>query len=100
MEYIYTALLLHSIGKEINEENVKKVLEVSGAKVNDAKVKALISALEGVNIEEVIKQTAIPVVASTSAKKEEVTAEKKEAKPEETEKKAEEAAGGLASLFG
>jgi large subunit ribosomal protein L12 len=98
MEYVYTALLLHSAGQQINEENVKKVLAASGAKVDDARVKALISALEGVNIDEVVKQTAMPVVAA-AAPKEEKTAEKKE-KPEETEKKAEEAVTGLASLFG
>jgi large subunit ribosomal protein L12 len=99
MEYIYTALLLHSAGQQINEENVKKVLTASGSKVDDARVKVLISALEGVNIDEVIKQTAMPVVAAAPAPKEEKTTEKKE-KPEEAEKKAEEAVTGLASLFG
>ena len=99
MEYIYTALLLHSTGKKINEENVKKVLTASGAKVDNAKVKALVSALEGVKVEEVMKQAAVPVVATAPVKKEEKV-EKKEEKPEEVEKKAEEAAGGLASLFG
>jgi len=100
LEYVYTALLLHSTGKKINEENVKKVLTASGAKVDNAKVKALISALEGVNIKEVMKQAAVPVVATTPAKKEEKVKEKKEEKPEEAGKKAEEAASGLASLFG
>jgi large subunit ribosomal protein L12 len=99
MEYIYTALLLHSAGQQINEENVKKVLTASGAKVDDARIKVLISSLEGVNIDEVIKQTAMPVVAAAPVPKEEKTAEKKE-KPEEAEKKAEEAVTGLASLFG
>ncbi|NCN39435.1 MAG: 50S ribosomal protein P1, partial [Candidatus Aenigmarchaeota archaeon] len=32
MEYIYSAMLLHSSGKEINEANVKKVIEAAGAK--------------------------------------------------------------------
>ncbi len=101
MEYVYTALLLHSAKQEINEGNIKKVLEASGIKSDDARVKALVSALEGVNIDEVIKQTALPVavaapVAGTEKKAE---GEKKE-KPEETEKKTEEAVAGLASLFG
>ena len=100
LEYIYTALLLHSTGKKINEANVKKVLTASGTKVDDAKVKALISALEGVKIDEVMKQSAVPVLAAAPAKKEEKMEEKKVEKPEEVEKKAEEAAGGLASLFG
>ena len=103
MEYIYTALLLHSTGKKISEENIKKVLTASGAKVDDAKVKALISSLEGVKIEEVIKQAAIPaapVAVAPAAKGEKVEEKKEEKSPEEEAKKAEEAAGGLASLFG
>ncbi len=102
MEYIYTALLLHSAGKKISEENVKKVLTASGAKADDAKVKALVSSLEGVKIEEVIKQAAVPAapVATAPAAKEEKAEGKKEESPEDEAKKAEEAAGGLASLFG
>ena len=87
MEYIYTALLLHSAGKKINEENVKKVLTASGAKVDDAKIKALISALEGVKIEEVMKQSAVPVAVAAPEKKEEKVEEKKKEKPEDVEKK-------------
>lgn len=101
MEYIYSALLLHSAGKEVNESNVKKVIESAGAKVDDAKVKALVSALEGVNIEDVIKQSAMPMMAATPATGIEAKAEKKEVKEEKKdEKAAEEAASGLASLFG
>lgn len=100
MEYIYTALLLHSTGKKISEENVKKVLTASGAKIDDAKIKALISALEGVKIEEVMKQAAVPVAVAAPVKKGEKVEEKKKEEPEDVEKKAEEAAGGLASLFG
>jgi len=99
MEYIYSAMLLHSLGKKITEDNVKKVLEGAGAKVDEARVKALISALEGVNIEEVIKQAAMPVAAPVA--KEEKTEEKKEeAKEKEEEKAVESATEGLASLFG
>ncbi len=96
MEYIYSAMLLHSLEKKITEANVKKVLEGAGAKVDEAKVKALISALEGVNIEEVMKQSAIPV-ASIPVAKEEKSEKKEEA---EEEKAAETATEGLASLFG
>jgi len=98
LEYIYSAMLLHSTGQKITEDNVKKVLKSAGAKVDEARVKALISALEGVNIEKVIKQTTIPVAAVPVAKEEKMV-EKKE-KPEKAEKKVEEAASGLASLFG
>ena len=101
MEYVYTALLLHSTGQKINEDNVKKVLTATGAKIDEAKVKALVSSLEGVDIEEVLKQAALPVAPVQVATKEEKVVEKKaEEGTEEKEKKAEEAASGLASLFG
>jgi len=100
LEYIYSAMLLNSVGQKITEENVKKVLTSAGAKVNEVKVKALVSALEGVKIDEVIKQASIPVVSAPAPSKEEKVEGKKEEKPEETEKKTEEAASGLASLFG
>lgn len=102
MEYIYSAMLLHSAGQPVNEANVKKVIEASGKKADDAKVKALVAALDGVNIDEVISKAAMPVavaaapVTTGQAPKE----EKKEESEQDQQKKAEEAAGGLASLFG
>lgn len=101
MEYVYSAMLLHSAGKEITEASVKKVLEATGTKTDSSKIKALVSALEGVDIEEVIKQSVVMPTAAPAAKEEEKTEEKKEeVSPEKEEKKAEEAASGLASLFG
>ena len=102
MEYIYAAMLLHKAGKEITEDSVKKVLTGAGIKVDDARVKALVAALQGVNIDEAIKKAAVaaPVAvaaAAPSAKAE----EKKPEKSKEDEKKAEEAAAaGLGALFG
>ena len=40
MELIYAALLLHKSGNEINEENLKKVMDAAGAKADDTKIKA------------------------------------------------------------
>jgi len=95
MEYVYAALMLHSAKKDINEANVKKIVEATGLHVEEAKVKALIASLDGVNIDEAIKQSVVaaaPVqAAAPAAKKEE---KKEDAKTEE------EAAGGLAALFG
>lgn len=93
MEYVYGALLLHSAKQPVNEENMKKVLQSVGIAVDEAKVKALIASLEGVNIDEAIKQAAVAVAAPKAE-------EKKEEKKEEEGKKAEEAAAGLSSLFG
>tara|TARA_Y100000310_G_scaffold334356_1_gene413966 strand:+ start:493 stop:801 length:309 start_codon:yes stop_codon:yes gene_type:complete len=102
MEYVYAAMLLHKAGKDVNEDNVKKVIEAAGVSVEEAKVKALVTALEGVNIEEAIKKAAVaPVAAAPTAPAEEAKEEKKEEKKEEDDKKTEEAAAaGLGALFG
>ncbi|WP_342686046.1 50S ribosomal protein P1, partial [Methanoculleus sp. UBA291] len=67
MEYIYAALLLHNAGKDVTEENVTAVLNAAGVEVQDARVKALVAALEGVNIEEAISKAAVAPVAAASA---------------------------------
>ncbi len=100
MEYMYGALLLHSAGQPINEENLTKVLIVANVKVNDAMVKAVVTSLEGVNIEDVLKNAASQVVAQPAQaqhveKKEEKKVEEKEEKASE-----EDAAAGLSALFG
>lgn len=103
MEMVYTALLLHSTKQPINEDNVKKVLTASGATVDDAKVKALVATLDGVNIEEAISKAAMPVAAAAApaaAPETKKEGKKEEATEEEKEKKAEEAAAGLGALFG
>ena len=46
MEYIYAAMILHSAEKDINEENVKSIIEAAGIDADDARIKALIAALE------------------------------------------------------
>jgi large subunit ribosomal protein L12 len=95
MEYVYSALLLHAAGKEINEENVKKVIESAGMKAEEAKIKALVSALQGVDIKEAISKSASIAVAAPAQEKKEA---KKEEKKEEVSN--EEAAAGLGALFG
>lgn len=96
MMEVYAALLVHSAGKEVNEENIKKVLQAVGAQVDENKIKALVTSLEGVNIDEVIQQAVLmPAAAAAPA-----TEEKKEEKEEEEKKKAEEAVAGLGALFG
>ena len=95
MEYIYVAMLLHKAGKEINEGNVKKILEAAGIKVEETKVKALVASLEDVDIDKGIKEAVVSVpVAETKPAK-----ETKEEKKEEV-KSTDEAAAGLGALFG
>ena len=104
MEYIYGAMLLHSAGKKITEENIKKVLTAAGVKADDARIKALTASLEGVDIEEAIKTATVPVAVApaqpAASGDEEKRKEKKEKKEEKEEVSEEEAAAGLGALFG
>jgi len=99
MELIYAALLLNSVGKKVDEAGVKKIMEAAGEKADAGQVKALVSSLADVNIEEAIAQAAVVSAAPVAAAGE--AAEAKEEKDEKKEEaKAEEAAAGLSSLFG
>ena len=101
MEYIYAALLIHKAGKKVDEAHLTKVLEAAGVKVEESRVKALVAALEGVNIDEAVTKAAAVPVAAAPAASGEAKAEKKADKPAVDEKKAEaEAAAGLSALFG
>ncbi len=101
MEYVYAALLLHEAGQEINEENMKKVLEAAGVTPDEARIKVLVEALKEVDIEEAVKTAAVPVAAAPAAAATTEAAPAEEKKEEEKEeKKEEEATAGLASLFG
>ena len=101
MEYVYAALILHRLGKKVDEESMKKIITAAGVQPDEIKVKALVAALGEINIDEALKsavampaqQQAAPAAAAAPAKKE----EKKE---EKEEKKEEEALEGLAALFG
>jgi len=101
MEYVYSAMLLHAAGKPVSEENLKKVLTAAGVKADDARVKALTAALEGVNIDEAIKTAVSMPTAAAPAAPAAAPEKKKEEKKEEEEKVSEEeAAAGLGALFG
>ena len=104
MEYIYAAMILHSADKDINEENVKSIIEAAGITADDARIKALIAALEDVDIEEAMETTAMaaaPVAATGAAPvATEAAAEVEEEEEEEEEASEEEAAAGLGALFG
>ncbi|KYK26459.1 MAG: 50S ribosomal protein P1 [Candidatus Proteinoplasmatales archaeon SG8-5] len=107
MEYIYSAMILHSAGKEITEEAVTKVLTAAGVKPDAARVKALTASLEGVDIEEAMKTAvaapAVAAAAPAAAPAGDAPAakpEKKEEKEEEEGVSEEEAAAGLGALFG
>ena len=100
MEYVYSAMLLHAAGKPVSEENLKKVLAAAGVKADDARLKALTAALEGVNIDEAIKTAVAMPAAAPAAPAAAPTEKKKEEKKEEEKVSEEEAAAGLGALFG
>ena len=64
MEYIYAAMLLHKAGKQLNEAGIKKVLEAAGVHPEETRIKALVAALEGVDINKAIAEAAIPVATA------------------------------------
>ncbi|MFA5614167.1 MAG: 50S ribosomal protein P1 [Methanoculleus sp.] len=99
MEYIYAALLLHNAGKDVNDENVTAVLNAAGVAVEDARVKALVAALEDVDIEEAISKAAVaPVAAAPAAAAPAAAAPAAVEEEEEEEKKEEEEESGMAGL--
>ncbi len=117
MEYIYAALLLHDSGKEITEKGIAAVMKAAGTESDKGRIKALISALSDVNIDEAMAQAqpayapvamapapaaaAVPAQAAAEAPKAAAETKKEEKKKEEEEEKAEETGmEGLASLFG
>jgi len=102
MEYVYAALMLHKLEKEINEANVTSVVKATGAEVNEAQVKALVASLADVKIEDAIKAAPVAVAAAAPAAEAAAGGDApKEKKAEPPSEKQEEAAmEGLSSLFG
>ena len=97
MEYVYAALLLHKLGQEVNEDNLKKVISSTGASVDDSKVKVLVASLKDVDIDDKLANAstlATPAVDSGESASEAPKEEKKKEEPKQ------ESAAGLASLFG
>jgi len=114
MEYVYAALILNESGEEINEENLTNVLDAAGVDVEQSRVKALVAALEDVDISEAVEEaTAVPATAGGAGgaaaggaaeeadADDEEEAEEEEAADEEDDDEDEGDAGeGLGELFG
>ncbi len=101
MEYIYAVMLLNKAGKAVDEASVTAVLKAAGVDVDAAKVKSLIAALDGVDIEKVIEESSAVAVAAPSSGAGSAPAES--SAPAKEEKKeaapAVDASAGLGSLF-
>jgi large subunit ribosomal protein L12 len=111
MEYVYAALILNETGEEINEDNITAVLEAAGVDVEESRVKALVAALEDVDIEEAIETAAAAPAAAPAggsaggdAESEELdTADEEEEAADEEEEDDDEddsSGEGLGELFG
>jgi large subunit ribosomal protein L12 len=94
MENVYAALLLHKLGKEINEHNLKSVVAAAGGHEDESKIKSLVASLKGVDIDKELESASLMTAAPVS----EAPKEKKENKA--VEEKKEAAAEGLSALFG
>ena len=67
MEYVYAALTLNEADAEITEETVTAVLDAAGVDVEESRVKALVAALEDVDIEEAVETAAAAPAAGGAA---------------------------------
>jgi large subunit ribosomal protein L12 len=114
MEYIYAALILNETDEEINEDNITAVLEAANVDVEESRVKALVAALEDVDIEEAIDTAAAAPAAGGAAggaaaaggeaeeteETEEAEAEEAEAEDDDDEDDEDTSGEGLGELFG
>ncbi|MFC7072800.1 50S ribosomal protein P1 [Halovenus rubra] len=114
MEYVYAALILNESGEEINEENLTNVLDAAGVDVEQSRVKALVAALEDVDIDEAVEDAAAvpaatggaggaPAAGGDDAADDDDEAEEEEAEEadDDDDDEDDEAAGeGLGELFG
>jgi large subunit ribosomal protein L12 len=116
MEYVYAALILNESGAEINEQNLTNVLDAANVDVEQSRVKALIAALEDVNIDEAVEEAAaVPATTGGSggsaapepadegaeeAEEDEAADEEAAAEEEEDDDGDEDAGEGLGELFG
>jgi len=104
MEYIYSAMVLYSAGKDITEAAIAAILKSAGVEADAAKIKALTASLEGVDIKEAIANASVmaaaPAAAAGAAPAAAAAAPAAAAEPEEEAVSEEEAAAGLSALFG
>lgn len=100
MEYVYAALLLHKLQKDVTEDNLRAVVSASGVDVNEAQLKSLVAALADVDISEAIKAAPVAVAAAPAAEAAPVEEKKEEPEEKKEEKNEEAAMEGLSSLFG
>lgn len=60
MEHVYAALLLNEANRELNEANLTAVLEAAGCPVVESRTKALVAALEGIDVDRIGDVATVP----------------------------------------
>ena len=100
MEYMYAAMLLHSAGKEITEDGISNTLTAAGTQPDATRIKALVAALAGVDIEEALKAPVFTAGAAPAAAPAAAEEAVEEEEPEEEKQEEEEDLQGLGALFG
>ncbi len=103
MEYVYAAMMLHSTEKKIDEKSVTAVLKAAGTKADSARVKALVTSLDDIDIGEAMSAAiAAPVAAAPAAAGGggDAAPAAEEAPAEEEEEEEDTSFEGLGSLFG
>lgn len=102
MEYIYAVWLLHEAKKDVNKDNIKAVLNSVGIQPNDAIIDALLSSLQGVDLDKVKEESLNVQAVAVAAQPSQAQAQQQEQKQEkkEEEQKQQQALEGLGALFG
>ncbi len=110
MEYVYAALILNEADAEINEDNLTDVLDAAGVDVEESRVKALVAALEDVDIDEAVEEAAVAPAAAAApaagagaaeeAGEDEDEADEEEAADEDDDEDDDAGGEGLGELFG
>ena len=68
MEYVYATLTLTETGAEIDERNLTAVLEAAGAEVVESRVKAIVAALEDLDLAAIGAEAGVePALAAAAA---------------------------------
>lgn len=107
MELVYAALTLHESGQEVNEENLQAIVDAADLDVDETEIKALVAALEDVDIEEAM-ETAVATGGAAAGgaaggdaggDEEGEEAEDEEEADDEDDVDEDEAAEGLGDLF-
>ena len=100
MQYLHAALVLHTSGKKITEKGIDAIIKSAGGKPDEGKIKALVSTLESVDIDEAIKGASFTTAAAPAAGSAATATKSTEEVAEVEEEEAEGDDLGLSSLFG